>query len=339
MFTGAIIGLGNVALNGHLPAWKKNQRFKITAGIDSLPDRRKTFSDLMPEAGCFSSLEEYGSLRPDFVDICTPPHTHFTIAKQALEKGYHVLCEKPLVISESDFQILGELAQKHSKVLMTVHNWKFAPICKKIAEIVHSGVLGELKHCAWYVLRNGPSITTDTNNWRLDPKKAGGGILVDHGWHAFYLLLEWMNANPQTVYASLENRQYENLPVEDTAKIKLQFNDNLTAEVFLTWASRVRRNWGIIEGSKAILQIEDDSLKVTDNLPTSGSASASYSFDPPLSQGSHHPEWFSGVIQEFETEINNPELRGRNLKTAKSCLKLIERAKESSQQGNMVTYR
>ena len=47
-----------------------------------------------------------------------------------------------------------------------------------------------------------PSITTDARNWRLDPDKAGGGILVDHGWHAFYLVIDWMGADP-SVGASL----------------------------------------------------------------------------------------------------------------------------------------
>jgi predicted dehydrogenase len=340
MMRGVMVGLGNVALNGHLPAYRESGRIQIVGGVDFSPERRKLFQDALPGAPAFASLDECGGLSFDFVDISTPPHTHYPLVKQALEKGLHVLCEKPLVLKEPELSELQALAAKQGRLLMAVHNWKYAPICRKITEVVESGALGTMKHCAWYVLRSGPSVTTEVENWRLDPSRSGGGILIDHGWHAFYLVLEWLKRQPRTVHATLEKRQYENLAVEDTAKVRIEFDADgspLSSEVFLTWASRLRRNWGVIEGSEAVLQIEDDHLTLSPN--DRNKTGETFKFPQGLSQGSHHPDWFGFVIEEFLSELGDADRRGRNLRTARACLSLIERSKESSEKNGAVPYR
>ena len=55
---GVIIGLGNVALEGHLPAWKGRKDFRIIAGVDSSKERRELFSKILPDAQTFENLEE-----------------------------------------------------------------------------------------------------------------------------------------------------------------------------------------------------------------------------------------------------------------------------------------
>ena len=133
MYTGALIGLGNVALNGHLPGWRKSSEFKIVAGVDPVADRCDLLVKGLPEAAHAASIADLPQ-DLDFVDICTPPHTHFEIAVSALERGWNVLCEKPLVLTGGQFEQIRQLATDRERVLFTVHNWKFAPICRKIAE-------------------------------------------------------------------------------------------------------------------------------------------------------------------------------------------------------------
>jgi predicted dehydrogenase len=329
MYRGAIIGLGNVALNGHLPGWKKRSQFQIVAGVDSEASRRDLFARALPEAASLASIADLPR-DLDFVDICTPPYTHFELAAYALERGWNVLCEKPLVVSMWQFDQIRRLAVEKQRVLFTVHNWKFAPMCRKIAELLQSGVLGEVHHCDWHVLRNGPSITTGPENWRLDPRKAGGGILVDHGWHAFYLVLDWLGLRPSAVRASLENRQYAEFNVEDTAVVSIQFesaNSHLpAADIFLTWASSLRRNSGAIEGSLAHLIIEDDLLR----LVREDGSQERFQFDEGLSRASHHPDWFESVAEEFAGELMDVSRRGANLRIARLCLRLIEQSKAAS---------
>ena len=88
MLKGSIIGLGNVSLNGHLPAWKKSTNVEIVAGVDLDQKRHVLFQDFLPHVKCFSTFSEcLAALKLDFVDICTPPHLHFSLARQALEMG------------------------------------------------------------------------------------------------------------------------------------------------------------------------------------------------------------------------------------------------------------
>lgn len=337
MARGAIVGLGNVALKAHLSGWKNAPGVQIVAGIDAAADRRQLFQKEVPEATVFGNLDECAGLPLDFIDICTPPHTHYPLILKGLEKKLDVMCEKPLILSEPQLQSLEDAMNQTGKTVFTVHNWRFAPICLKISELIQSGQIGRIEQLAWYVLRNGPAQTTLQDNWRLDPEKAGGGILIDHGWHAFYLVLSWMGCNPNQVECTLENRQYEDLPVEDTARIKLEFEPaagiTSTAEIFLTWASRLRRNWGVIRGSEGTLRVEDDILFVD-----KGANSESYKFDYPLSQGSQHPEWFHPVTSEFLSEMSGSEPKGKNFAMAKACLMITERSKQSHLKGSALPF-
>jgi predicted dehydrogenase len=330
MYKGAIIGLGNVALSGHLPGWQNSSEFRIVAGVDPAPHRGDLLVKTLPEAARSASIADLPQ-DLDFVDICTPPYTHFQIAVSALERGWNVLCEKPLVLSGEQFDQIRELAMEKERVLFTVHNWKFAPICRKIVEILRGGALGDIHHCAWHVLRNGPATTTDPENWRLDPRKAGGGILIDHGWHAFYLVQEWFGLRPIAVQASLEKRQYAELEVEDTAVVTVQFESanghSSMADIFLTWASPLRRNWGVIEGSLGQLSIEDDSLR----LQRKGGSEEKFQFSSGLSKSSHHPDWFEYVVREFGGELKDVSCRGANLRVSQLCLRLVERSKAAGQ--------
>jgi predicted dehydrogenase len=329
MYRGAIVGLGNVALNGHVPGWKNKSEFQIVAGVDPHSERRSLFLKAVPEAFCTDTLAQLPE-DLDFVDICTPPHTHFKMVMEALERGWNVLCEKPLVLASCQLDQIHHLAKQRARLVFTVHNWKFAPICRKISELISSGALGQIHHCDWQVLRTGPSITADARNWRLDPDKAGGGILVDHGWHAFYLVIDWMGADPSSVQASLENRRHLDLAVEDTAIVTLRFDSlerhGSTANIFLTWASPQRRNSGTIQGTLARLTIEDDWLKLARN----DGGEERFHFTTELSSGSHHPDWFRFVAEEFAGELKGSPRPGRNLRVAQLCLRLVEQSKASS---------
>lgn len=328
---GAILGLGNIALEGHLPGWSANKDLHIVAGIDLSLERCALFQKKLPQSSVFSSLKEARTAIPDlaFVDISVPPHLHFALAKEALENGLHVLCEKPLVLNPAHLAELKKIAQAKNLVLFTVHNWKFAPILKKMTEIAASGQLGAIEKLDWYVLRTGPSITTEKENWRLDPKASGGGIWVDHGWHATYLILDWFRRPVKRVKAQFENRLPDPLPVEDTVNVKLFFEMGM-AEIFFTWASRLRKNAGRIEGSEKIIQLEDNYLELSSRHAHSNSEK--FQFDEALSQGSHHSDWFSEVIQEFYKEISDAAERGKNLQMAESCLAVLCAVQNAAQQ-------
>ena len=324
---GGFIGFGNVAANGHLPGWLARTDLEIMAASDATRSRREVFQAACPKGQWFDDaarLIASGGL--DFVDICTPPGSHATLIRRALDAGLHVLCEKPLVTRAQDALTLA--AARSDRVLHTVHNWLEAPISRRISALIAEGAIGSVKKIDWQTLRSQPAVTVavkGTENWRVDPAMAGGGILFDHGWHALYCVLRWAGATPQGVAARLETRKFHEWPLEDTATVDIDFPDG-QARVFLTWTAAERANRIEIEGDKGRIRVEGADVILQD-----GSGEHRWACPPALSEGSHHPDWFAGVVEDFLAAIAKGG-KG-NLDEALLCARLIDLAQRSSAAG------
>jgi predicted dehydrogenase len=332
MQRGAIIGLGNVALHGHLPGWRRRRDVEIVAVTDARPEQHALVSAHAPGARWYATAAELlAEASIDFVDICTPPSSHAELIRDALERGRHVLCEKPLVSSPGDLAALTRLTEQTGRVLHTVHNWHHAPIVRRTAELIREGRIGRVEHVIWHTLRTRPALAGDehSGNWRVDPTIAGGGVLSDHGWHVFYVVQRWVGEQPRSVSARLERRRHTAWNVEDTASVRVTF-PGATADILLTWASDVRRNWAEVGGTEGTLELHDDTLVLKSSGPD---ADRSWSCPPPMSDGSHHPDWFDAVASEFLAETTGAAPRGANLAEARLCVALEQAARESSRAG------
>jgi predicted dehydrogenase len=328
MKRGAIVGLGNVAVHGHLPGWLSRHDVEIVAATDVRPSQREVCARHLPGARWHDSAESLLSEPLDFVDISTPPSSHAPLIAAALGHGLHVLCEKPLVRSLDELAPVAALAARSERVLHTVHNWHHAPMVRRVAELLRGGAVGAVTKVVWHTLRTQPAVAGDGagNNWRLDPAVAGGGVLSDHGWHVCYVIQRWVGAWPTAVSARLETRRHTRWPVEDTATVTLHY-PGATAEVLLTWAADERRNWAAIEGSAGRIELRDDAVVLARDGEEQEWAC------PPLSGGSHHPDWFGAVAEEFLSEVAGTAPAGRNLAEATLCATVDHLARESSRRG------
>ena len=131
---GAMVGLGHVALEGHLPAWKKRNDFTISAGVDPSAERREAFQSLAPGIPAYATLEEcLSSHELDFADVCAPPHAHFGIAETALRSNLHVLCEKPLVLKEEELGVLELLSRNAGRAIVSRMVWSMTALSTSTA--------------------------------------------------------------------------------------------------------------------------------------------------------------------------------------------------------------
>ncbi len=333
MLRGAMIGCGNVAVNGHLPGWLARPDIEIVAVAETNPARRPEVAARLPQASWHESVDALlAGETLDFVDICAPPATHAGLIRSALKRGLHVLCEKPLVCRMDELGELARMAESADKAMFTVHNWHHAPIIRFVRDLLRRGAIGEVRHCAWEVLRTKPAATGngEGGNWRLDPAMAGGGILVDHGWHAFYILHGWMEEAPARVSARLETRRHTGFPLEDTATVQFEFA-RATGEVYLTWAADERRTSAEVLGARGAIHVEDNAVVLREAGPRE--AERRWSFPSALSDGSHHPEWFGEVAGEFVAGMRDKTFRSANLAEASLCVALLTTAQESNRQG------
>ena len=317
MLKGAIIGFGEVARNGHWPGYAASREAKIVAVVDRSAERRKLAQESLPGVAIFSTIEELAAgAEIDFVDICTPPALHGEPMLDALARSWHVLCEKPFLLDLVELEKVRSLARDRGRAVVPVHNWKYAPIVRRATEILRAGAIGELRGVEIETLRVQDCAAADPDrpNWRRDPAIAGGGVLMDHGWHAIYLARQWFGAEPTEVRASLHRATATE--AEDDATLTLVFPSG-QAKIFVTWRADERRNTMRLLGEREEIAINDDTLRIGDE---------SIRFERALSAGSHHADWFASMLPDVIASFREPKLGLEAFEEAALCLSVIRRA-------------
>jgi predicted dehydrogenase len=139
----------------------------------------------------------------DAVVITTPPQSHFEIFKKAIEKGKHILLEKPATILRSQLEEMKALANKHTALIISDCSSRHArlqPKFRKVKEIIESGILGDI----YYIHHNAvarqsrPGIEYHPSaKWFLNKEIAGGGVLFDWGVYDLSFHLGILDDKPE----------------------------------------------------------------------------------------------------------------------------------------------
>jgi predicted dehydrogenase len=327
---GAIVGFGAVAANGHLPAWLARRDIAITAIFEPVAARRHEALRKLKGVRVYDDLElMLEGERPDFVDIASPPAWHARAAEAALRAGAHVLVEKPLCLSFNEFQSLDAMARSQSRVLACVHNWKYAPAFQLAYQMIADRRLGPVTYLGFERMRQRPA-GIDSAQWRLDPA-VGGGILIDHGWHVFYLMRWLMGADPSSVSAWIG--QPSDRRAEQSVNIRVVFPGERVATAMLSWQASVRRTVTRIYGENGLLEVDGDRAAYVDRAGIGSIIPVNDARDD-----SYHSAWFVEVARRFEETIRS---RGNsadsldNLAEARVALALIEATRASASQGGI----
>jgi hypothetical protein len=144
--------------------------------------------------------------------------------------------------------------------------------------------------------------------WRSDPLHAGGGILMDHGWHQFYLMMRWMDQPLETVSARMRTVDKRHHGVEDEAEVELQF----------------ARGWhgsnssGRPSGAPTAALFKANvgpSLYLTTTSRSTRSRSNDIYFDAFVSQSSYGSDWFREVFSDTILSCDRREAE-RNFREA-----------------------
>lgn len=123
----------------------------------------------------------------DLVHLATPPFTHASLAIAAMDAGKHVLCEKPLALTEEDARRMILLAGERNLVLAVNLIMRYNPLCLMVKRIIDSGIVGVPLHASLMNAAQDEVLFPD--HWFWDPAKSGG-IFIEHGVH-FFDLFEW----------------------------------------------------------------------------------------------------------------------------------------------------
>jgi predicted dehydrogenase len=328
---GAIVGFGFIAEKGHLPAYQASEDLEIIAVADVSGSRRAWAAQLLPGVRIY---EDVGSLLHceqdlDFVDISTPPYAHAMVAKHALERGLHVLCEKPLATSIADAQGLLAQAEKQRRVLFPSHNYQHAPVIKAVRAILEAGTIGSVHSVTLNTFRNthAKGVRDWNTNWRREKRYSGGGIAMDHGSHTFYLAFEWLRGYPTAVTAKMST--LGSFDTEDNYVCTLDFPTGI-ATAHLTWTAGNRKVIYTLHGDNGAIRVEDDELEISvmqgtpsdnPNQPTKWniekqSVSSKW-------MDASHSAWFSSLFEEFSEAIDQRDFVGKQAQDALHCMDVI----------------
>jgi predicted dehydrogenase len=139
-------------------------------------------------------------IKPDAVIVTSVDRTHHDYIICSMEKGYDVICEKPMTIDEKKAQAIIDCQKKTGKNLRIIFNARYTPYATKVKELLMEGTIGEIYSVHFEWLLNTQHGADYFRRWHRN-KLNSGGLLVHKATHHFDLVNFWLGSRPETVYA------------------------------------------------------------------------------------------------------------------------------------------
>ena len=207
----------------------KNRLALVQAGYPSI----KTTSD---------PKEIMNDPQVDAVVISTPVSAHFPLAQEALEKGKHVLLEKPMTTTVEESEKLVELAAKKKKILMVDHTFLYTGAVRKMRELVDKGELGDLYYF--------DSVRVNLGLFQHDIN-----VIWDLAPHDFAIMDYLLQKDPEMVSAVGMCHLGD---LENIAYVTVQYPGNLLGHVHVNWLAPVKVRTTLIGGTKKMIVYDDN---------------------------------------------------------------------------------
>lgn len=166
------------------------------------------------------------------VSVLTPNFLHFPMAKQLLENGFNVICEKPLTTTYEEAKILNEIQQKANTIFAVTYTYTGYPMIRQMKSMIANGEIGKIQKVdvQYYQGWINPLIHDKEKRsatWRLDPEKSGISCCIgDIGTHAYNMAEYVTGIKVEKVLADL-NYLYEDNPMDIDGTVLLRFQENI----------------------------------------------------------------------------------------------------------------
>ncbi|OAS85878.1 MULTISPECIES: Gfo/Idh/MocA family protein [Metabacillus] len=232
------IGTGGIA---HLHAGQllELENVEISAITDVSPDARERF---ITKYGLLNTRQfsEYHDMLEqanlDAVVICSPHTLHFQQATDVLNKGLHVLIEKPMTCSSTEAKELIESAKQSGKVMQVSYQRHFQPEFIYIRDAIANGEIGKLTSITASLYQQWWRGQGQNISWRQVPNLSGGGFLMDSGSHIIDVLLWTSGLTPVEVKSQVSN---QGAPVEIDTFTSIRFEEGAVAGLNLVGSAPI----------------------------------------------------------------------------------------------------
>jgi predicted dehydrogenase len=295
----ALVGGGQGAFIGrvHATAAVLDNRAALVAGaLSSDAERAKASAgdyDISP-ARAYGSYKELldkekalaADQRIDFVSVATPNHTHFEIAKAAVEAGFNVICDKPMTFDLAQAEQLADAVDKSGVVFAVSHNYTGYPLVRQARQMILGGELGEINAIRSFYIQGWLRTRLEASDqkqasWRTDPSKSGAaGCFGDIATHAYNLARYMTGLLPDSVSCNLKTFE-PGRKLDDYGTAVIRFENGGLGTVTASQISHGRENDLFIEidGTKGSLKWrQEEPNKMV--LRRNGQPHAIYTRDP-----------------------------------------------------------
>jgi predicted dehydrogenase len=199
----AVVGLGHIAQVAVLPAFAHAENSELAALVSDDPEKLEKLGRRYKVKARFSYDRYDECLRGGVVDavyIALPNHLHRPYAERAARAGVHVLCEKPMAVTEEDCLSMIRVAEENGVKLMVAYRLHFEEANLKAIDLVQGGKLGDAR-----VFDSVFTMQVKEGDIRLSPRELGGGTLYDIGIYCINAVRNLYGAEPMEVVAFSSN--------------------------------------------------------------------------------------------------------------------------------------
>jgi len=265
-------GMGSFIGRVHATAAVLDNRAALVAGaLSSNGERSKASAPAYDIAqdrayGSIHELVEKEAALPDdqridFVSVATPNHTHFEIAKAAVEAGFNVICDKPMTFDLAQAEELMKAVEESDIVFAVSHNYTGYPLVRQAREMILGGELGEINAIRSNYIQGWLRTRLEGDDhkqaaWRTDPSKSGvAGCFGDIGTHAYNLGRYMTGLLPEEISCHLKVF-VEGRALDDYGHAVVRYENGALGTVTASQISHGRENDLFIEvdGTKGSLQ-------------------------------------------------------------------------------------
>lgn len=237
----AVVGCGYWG-SKHVRVISETPGVDLALAIDVRCERLESLHATYPNVPVSSEFDAIHQDHIDGVVISTPISTHFTLAREALRAGKHVLVEKPLATSTAECQELISIAERQNRVLMVGHTYEYHPAITYLRDIVRRGDLGDIYYINSARLNLGLFQPDANALWDLAP-------------HDLSIIFYILGQHATSLSAWGHSHILPN--IADVVYVNLEFGSGMSAHVHVSWLdpNKVRRV--TIVGSKAMAVFDD----------------------------------------------------------------------------------
>jgi predicted dehydrogenase len=228
-FRFGLVGAGAIA-QAYVQAFGKSEQVELAAVADCRPEAAGAIASATGAAAFDSAEAMADGVELDAVIVCTPPITHRDICCDMMDRGLHVLCEKPLAIDSASARAMIDAADARGLTFTMASKFRYVPDVTRARQLIAEGVIGQV-----VLFENVFTGRVDmTTRWNSDPRIAGGGVLIDNGTHSVDITRYCLGDLAEI--QAMEGHRIQDLPVEDTAKMFVRSRAGVLASIDLSWS-------------------------------------------------------------------------------------------------------